>query len=96
MESSIAPATGTATTTASAPVTVARREPGPRSSTLHRLARAIPLIKLAALVVIEVVWWATYARRQLGWRAQGAMARWEHDLTRPRGDRAASSRPRRR
>lgn len=63
------------------------------SGTRHRLARAMPLIKLAALVVIEAIWWAAYARRRLGWRAQNALTRWEHDVTRPGGDRAASTRP---
>jgi hypothetical protein len=93
MESTIALTAGAATMTASGPVTVARRHPRLRSSTLHRLARAMPPTKLGVLVVIEAIGWAVYTRRRLGWRAQGALAKWEHGFTRPRVDRTASSRP---
>ena len=93
MESTIALTAGAATMTDSGPVTVARRHPGPRSSTLHHLARAMPLIELGALVLFQAIWWVSYRRRRLGWRAQGALARGEQGRTRPRVERAASSRP---
>jgi hypothetical protein len=96
MDPTIASTTGTETAAAGTPAAAALPDPGRRSGTLHRLTRAVPLIELGAILVIEAIYWAGYTRRRLGWRAEGALARWEHELTRPMGDRATGGRPTRR
>jgi hypothetical protein len=96
MDPTIASTPGTGTAAAGTPAAVALREPGPRSRTFDRLTRALPLVELGVILVLEAIQWAAYKRRRLGWRAEGAVARWEHDLTRPMGVRATGRRPARR
>jgi hypothetical protein len=50
----------------------------------RRLARTWWLIELGVLVAIEAIRRLAYARRRLGLRAQGAVATWEYELSRPK------------
>jgi len=52
------------------------------------LRRAVTLTEIAGVVLIEVVLGLAYRRRQLRWRVQGAVGRWENDFLNRRPRRA--------
>ena len=54
-----------------------------------RLERAVVFTEIGGLVLLELLWWVSSRRRQLRWRAQGALARWEDGL--PRRPRRSAS-----
>jgi hypothetical protein len=58
--------------------------------------QAIRLTEVGSLVVLEAVLWLRYRRQRLRWRAQGALARWEHDLTSGQARQAGINRAKRR
>jgi hypothetical protein len=61
-------------------------------STTERLPGAMLITTIGGLVVYELVLWCSDRRRTLRWRAQGAIARWEHDLGRRRPRRTDARR----
>jgi hypothetical protein len=60
------------------------------------LRQAIRLTEAGSLVVLEAVLWLRYRRQRLRWRAQGALARWEHDLVSGQAGQAGIKRAKRR
>jgi hypothetical protein len=58
-----------------------------RPFTAERLWRAIKLAEIGGIALLNVFVWFSYRRRRVRWRAQGAVARWEHDFARRRARR---------
>jgi hypothetical protein len=54
------------------------------------LQRAVVFTEIGGLALLELLWWVSYRRRHLRWRAQGAFSRWENDVIRRRPRRPGS------